>query len=161
MESRSNYFFLDHPYIGLISSIASPNFSKGYGFLFYDVTYMISGAGNIIRWERCIPRNPEEIIHLSYLRNRLVDSVSKNIREKLDLDSWVKLNEVINLPLVPGFSYMDLDDFLKVAIIETVNSLIRDLNKKEQELYQKLMQSRKDEQPYRSPMEGVPKPNFR
>ncbi|MEI2420672.1 hypothetical protein V6O07_10395 [Arthrospira platensis SPKY2] len=55
---------------------------------------------------------------------------------------------------------MDLDDFLKIAIIETVNSFISDINKKEKEMYDKLLSSRKDQEPYRSPMEGVPKPRF-
>lgn len=146
--------------MGYTKILPSNPFFKGLGFMFYDVNYLLSGRGNMIRWERCIPRDPREILHLSKLRQILVDSVSRNIRNKLDLDSWVKLNEVINLPLVPGFSYMDLDDFLKVAIIETVNSLIRDINKKEKELYDKLLQSRRDQEPYRSPMEGVPRPKF-
>lgn len=122
--------------------------------------YFICGKGNIIRWERCIPRDPNELIHLSKLRNRLVESIGSNIRKKLDLDSWIRLNEVIELPLIPNLSYMDLDDFLKVAIIESVNSFITDINKKEKEMYDKLLASKKDQEPYRSPMEGVPKPRF-
>jgi hypothetical protein len=59
-----------------------------------------------------------------------------------------------------GLSWLELDEFWQMAIAEEVNEMIKEQNKASNDSMSQ-MQSKIDTiQPYRSPMDSMPKPSF-
>jgi len=99
--------------------------------------------------------DPELYIYKSYL----IDAIAENIRKKADLDNWVRVTNVVNIPL-SNIGYLDLCEFWRAALLKATNAFIKEQNDAQKETLRSLENKMSKETQTGSPFDRLPKPNL-
>jgi hypothetical protein len=59
-----------------------------------------------------------------------------------------------------GLDWLDMDEFWQRAIADEVNDMVKEQNKASNEMMHSMQGKADNIQPYRSPMDSMPKPSF-
>lgn len=119
----------------------------------------LSWNGSLLPSERFFIKPPidEELIYLLHEKSI---SVGKAYKELANLDMWVAVSNVTQMP---AEYWLSQDMFWQQAYFQAVNEFIIQQNKKQKEVMEGMSNSIKDSAqstPYISPMANMPKPNF-
>jgi hypothetical protein len=98
--------------------------------------------------------DPDMIIY----RHNWVKAIAANIRDKAQLDNWVRVSNCCNIPL--GIDWLDMDELWLTAISTAVDEFVKEQNKASSEHMQQMQSKIEALKPYQSPMESIPKPHF-
>lgn len=91
-------------------------------------------------------------------RKNWITSHAETIREEFNLDNWIRIAAVTNMPL--GKTWMELDDFWRLAVIEAYNAYMKEQDDKQKQYMHKMEQQIESMKPHKSAFSDVPMPNF-
>jgi len=72
--------------------------------------------------------------NISYYFSLLLEAIAARIVEQANLENWIKICQVCEIPLFEGVGYLDLDIFWTAAVAKVVDEHIREQNKKQEEV---------------------------
>lgn len=98
--------------------------------------------------------DPDLIIY----RRNWIEGVAKNIRDKANLDNWVRASNTCNVPL--GVNWLDMDELWLTAVSMSIDEFIKEQNKASSDHLQQMQTKLEALKPYQSPMDSIPKPTF-
>lgn len=91
---------------------------------------------------------------------RLIDAIGENIRIQADLDNWVRVSNVIQMPLSQGVGYLDLCEFWRAALLKATNAFIKEQNDAQKEVMRSIESKMEKDVQHRSMFDTIPKPNL-